>query len=107
MEVLGPVEVAVEFDGHHDRVGSGERVGKAGRDGEPRRAAQAPGDGFRIALHAGEFGGVQVHEDDVEAVLAERVAQKQVADGRGSELAASGADQNDFHWMGSFIALAL
>ena len=100
VEVLGPVEVAVQFDGHDDRVGSRERVGEAGRDGQPRRAAQAPGDGFRVALHPGEFGGVQVHEDDVESVLAERVAQKQVADGRGSELAAPGADQDDLSLSG-------
>ena len=54
-------------------------------------------DGLGVSLRVGEAGRVGVDEGDLDAGVAEGVAQENVADGGGAEFAAAGADEDDLH----------
>ena len=95
VEVLRPVEVAAEFDRHHHRVGAGEGLAqlRGRRDGDG--APEPSRDGRRVRPRALKFRGVDVDEDDVQPALAQGVAEEQIPNGGGAELAAARADEDD------------
>ena len=95
VEVLRPVEVAAELDGHHDRAGAGERPVEIGRGGDQDPPAEPIRHRLGVRPRAGQLRRIDVDEDDAQAAVAERVAEQQVADGGGPELAAPRADEDD------------
>ena len=95
VEVLRPVEVTAELDGHHDRVGAGERPVEIGRCGNQDSPAEPIRDRLRVRQGAGQLRRIDVDEDDAQTAVTERIAEKQVADGGGPELAAPRPDKDD------------
>ena len=95
VEVLSPVEVAAELDGHHHRVGPGERLLEIGRRGNHDSPAEPRLDRLGVRLHAGQLRRIDVDENDAQTAVAERIAEQQVADGGGPELAAPRPDEDD------------
>ena len=97
VKVLRPMEVAVDLDGDDHGVGAGQGGGEAGGGGDGGGAVEAGRDGFCAGLRAGEAGRVGVDQGDVDAVVAQGIAEQDVADGGGAEFAAACADEDDFH----------
>ena len=97
VEVLRPVEVAVDFDGQDDGIGAGQGVGKPGRDRYGGGPVQAVRDRFGVGLRAWQACRVDVDQGDLDAAVAQGVAEQDVADGSGAEFAAAGAYEDDLH----------